>query len=96
MPCWERHVITRSLALVPALIGVWALGEGSVGGMLVLSQVVLSFQLPFALVPLVRFTDSRRLMGPFSNTRLASASAWLLVAAITAANVWLVVAWIGA
>lgn len=94
MPCWRRQVITRALALVPAGIGVAWLGEGSVGRILVFSQVVLSLQLPFALVPLVRFTDRRDIMGPFANARWVSAVAWMLVALITAANVWLVWQWL--
>ncbi|MFT3905676.1 MAG: Nramp family divalent metal transporter [Steroidobacteraceae bacterium] len=95
MPCWRRHVITRALALVPAAIGVAWLGEGSVGTLLVFSQVVLSLQLPFALVPLVRLTDQRRLMGAFANSRAVSLLAWLLVIVITLANAWLVLQWLG-
>jgi len=53
-------LITRALALGPALIGVLWLGEGSVGRLLVLSQVVLTVQLPFAIWPLIRFTSDRR------------------------------------
>ena len=51
IPCWQRRLITRALALVPAFLGVWWLGEGGVGKLLVLSQVALSFQLPFAIWP---------------------------------------------
>lgn len=90
IPCWQRRVITRVLAIVPALAGVLMLGEHSVGRMLVLTQVVLSAQLPFAIYPLVRFTDSRRLMGAFANPRWLSLGAWTLFAVITLANVWLV------
>jgi manganese transport protein len=91
IPCWQRRVITRVLAIVPALAGVLTLGEHSVGRMLVLTQVVLSAQLPFAIYPLVRFTDSRRLMGGFANPRWLSLTAWALFAVITLANVWLVI-----
>lgn len=72
IPCWQRRLITRGLALVPALIGVLWLGEGAVGKLLVLSQVVLSLQLPFALWPLIRFSSDRGLMGS-SSTRAGSA-----------------------
>jgi len=48
IPCWQRRLLTRSLALLPAFAGVWYFGDGAVGKLLVLSQVVLSFQLPFA------------------------------------------------
>ncbi|NKF21633.1 Nramp family divalent metal transporter [Solimonas marina] len=89
MPCWRRHIITRVLALVPALIGVAILGEHSVGTLLVLSQVVLSLQLPFALFPLVQFTSRRTIMGRFVNGPLTKLVAWTLFAAISAANLWL-------
>ncbi|MGH8446931.1 MAG: Nramp family divalent metal transporter [Solimonas sp.] len=91
MPCWRRHVITRVLALVPAFIGVLILGERSVGTLLVLSQVVLSLQLPFALFPLVRFTSRRDIMGSFANGPLTKLAGWGLFGAISAANLWLLV-----
>jgi manganese transport protein len=90
IPCWQRRLITRGLALVPAMIGVLALGEHSVGKLLVLSQVVLSLQLPFAMYPLVSLTARRDVMGVFSNAWWTTALAWFLFALITAANVWLV------
>jgi manganese transport protein len=94
IPCWQRRLITRGLALVPAFFGVAWFGDGGVGKMLVLSQVVLSFQLPFAIWPLIQFTSDRRLMGAFANGAVMKAVAWSLFAAISAANVWLVVsAW---
>jgi manganese transport protein len=91
IPCWQRRLITRGLAIVPALIGVLMLGEHSVGKMLVLTQVVLSAQLPFAIWPLLRFTDDKVLMGPFANRAPMKAVAWFLFTVISAANVWLVV-----
>ncbi len=90
IPCWQRRIITRALALVPAFIGVWWLGDAAIGKMLVLSQVVLSFQLPFAMWPLIRFTSSRTLMGEFANGPLRKAVAWGLFGVISVANVWLV------
>jgi len=90
IPCWQRRLITRALALVPAFVGVWWFGDGGVGRMLVLSQVVLSFQLPFAMWPLIRFTSDRALMGGFANGPVLKSLAWLLFAVISAANVWLV------
>jgi manganese transport protein len=90
IPCWQRRFITRALALGPAFAGVWWFGEGGVGKMLVLSQVVLSFQLPFAMWPLIRFTSQRALMGEFANGPLRAAAAWVLFAIITSANLWLV------
>lgn len=96
IPCWQRRLITRVLALGPALAGVLLLGEHAVGRMLVLSQVVLSLQLPFAMYPLIRFTGSRRLMGDFANTAATRFVAWTLFATISAANAWLVLQVFGA
>ncbi|MDA8520216.1 Nramp family divalent metal transporter [Acidovorax sp. NCPPB 4044] len=90
IPCWQRRLITRVLALVPALLGVWWLGDEGVGKMLVLSQVVLSFQLPFAMWPLIRFTSDRSVMGGFANGRTVRWLAWTLFGVISVANVWLV------
>jgi len=91
IPCWQRRMVTRGLALIPALIGVLTLGEHSVGRLLVLSQVVLSLQLPFAMYPLIRLTSRRDLMGDFVNPVWLAALAWMLFLGISAANVWLVV-----
>jgi len=90
IPCWQRRLITRALALWPALVGILWLGDGSVGSLLVLSQVVLTAQLPFALYPLIRFTSDRRLMGEFASGPALRTAAWLIFAAVTAANIWLV------
>jgi manganese transport protein len=90
IPCWQRRAITRALALGPAFLGVWWFGDGGVGKMLVLSQVVLSFQLPFAIWPLIKFTSDRRLMGVFVNGALTRAASWGLFGVISAANVWLI------
>lgn len=92
IPCWTRRLITRGLALVPAFLGVLWLGEAGVGKLLVASQVVLSFQLPFAIWPLIRFTSDRGLMGVFANGALLKVGAWMLFAIITVANIWMVVA----
>ena len=90
IPCWQRRLLTRALALGPAFFGVWWFGEGGIGKMLVLSQVVLSFQLPFAMWPLIRFTSDAKLMGQFANGPLVKGAAWGLFGVISAANVWLV------
>ncbi len=90
IPCWRRRLITRGLALIPALIGVVSLGEHSVGRLLVMSQVVLSLQLPFVMYPLIRFASRRDLMGPLASGWPLTATAWGLFAVISAANLWLV------
>lgn len=94
IPCWQRRLITRALALIPALIGVVWFGDGAVGKMLVLSQVVLSLQLPFALWPLIRFTSDKQLMGPFANSTLTKTLAWGLFGLISAANLALMFFWV--
>lgn len=90
IPCWQRRLATRALALLPALAGIAWLGEGGAGKLLVLSQVALSLQLPFALWPLIRFTGDPDLMGPFVNRPWVSALAWGIFGVVTAANLWLV------
>ena len=90
IPCWQRRLITRGLALVPALCGVLWLGDKGVGTLLVASQVVLSLQLPFAIWPLIRLTSDLGVMGRFANGPALKLLAWALFAAITVANVWLV------
>lgn len=62
-------MITRVLAIAPALFGILIFGEQSIGSMLVLSQVVLSLQLPFAVIPLIMFTGNTAIMGRFANPR---------------------------
>jgi manganese transport protein len=95
IPCWQRRLITRGLALAPALVGVMMLGDHAVGRLLVISQVILSLQLPFALYPLIRFTGNRTLMGTFANNWTTTIVAWALFCAITAANLWLVLQVLG-
>ena len=90
IPCWQRRVITRALALIPAFVGVWIMGENSVGRLLVISQVVLSFQLPFAIYPLIRFAQDRKLMGAFKIGPVLGTVAWILFTVISVANLWLV------
>ena len=90
IPCWQRRLITRGLALIPAFLGVWLMGDDAVGKLLILSQVVLSLQLPFALYPLIRMTSDPTLMGPFANRLPTKLLAWFLFAVISGANVWLI------
>jgi manganese transport protein len=87
---WLRRLITRSIAIVPAVIvTIWA-GERATGHLLILSQVVLSLQLPFAVVPLVLLTASRAKMGPFVAPRWLTATATLIAVAIIGLNAKLV------
>ncbi|HEV2106564.1 MAG TPA: Nramp family divalent metal transporter [Candidatus Eisenbacteria bacterium] len=83
---WLRRLISRGLAIVPAVAVILLRGERAVDGLLVLSQVVLSLQLAFAVVPLVAFTSDRRRMGAFVNPPWVRLLAWGVAAVITALN----------
>jgi len=90
---WLRRLITRSLAIIPAALVIGIMGEGHVTSLLILSQVVLSFQLPFAVVPLIQFTGDRGKMGEFTNGRMTAVLGWAMAAAIivlNAALLWLI------
>jgi manganese transport protein len=87
---WLRRMVTRALAIIPAVIVILSSGEAGVYRLLILSQVVLSLQLSFAVVPLVRFTSSKLRMGPFVNPGWLKVLAWLVTAIIAALNAELV------
>ena len=91
LPPWLRRMVTRVLAIVPAVIVAALYGESGTSKLLVLSQVVLSLQLGFAVVPLVHFTSSRSKMGEFANSRLTTVLASLVAAAILGLNGWMLV-----
>lgn len=91
LPAWLRRLVTRLLALIPALFTIVWFGEGSIGQLLVLSQVVLSLQLSFAVIPLVLFTSDAKRMGVFVNPRWLTAVAWVVGIVIAALNGWLLV-----
>ncbi|NBX36823.1 MAG: divalent metal cation transporter [Planctomycetes bacterium] len=89
LPPWLRRLITRLIAIIPAVIVAALYGASGVNDLLILSQVILSLQLSFAVVPLVWFTGSRRKMGSFANTPLLSAIAWFVTAVIVLLNGYL-------
>ena len=86
---WLRRLVTRLIAIVPAVIVIAIYGEEGSGPLIVLSQVILSMQLPFAIFPLVQFTSSRKMMGPFAIKPWIKALAWPVCLIITALNVYL-------
>ncbi|WP_216679449.1 Nramp family divalent metal transporter [Hymenobacter siberiensis] len=86
---WLRRLITRLIAVVPALVVAIVYGEKGTGQLLVLSQVILSFQLSFAVVPLVLFTGSRAKMGVFANQPVVQGIAWAVTGIIICLNVFL-------
>jgi manganese transport protein len=85
---WLRRLITRLVAIVPAVIVVAVAGERGAGGLLIVSQVVLSLQLSFAVVPLVMFTSDKEKMGAFVSPVWMSALAWVVAVIIALLNVW--------
>ncbi len=92
---WLRRLITRLLAVVPAVLTIVYFGEGSTGALLVLSQVVLSLQLPFAIVPLIHFVSDRSRMDELHIRPVLKTLAWLVAGIIIVLNVKLVVDVIG-
>lgn len=86
---WLRRLLTRLVAIVPALATIIIFGESSATNLLVLSQVVLSLQLPFAVIPLVMFTSDRQLMREFVNPRWLKVLAWAIATLIIGLNSWL-------
>ena len=89
---WLRRLITRSLAIIPAALTIYFAGDAGTYQLLILSQVILSMQLPFAVIPLIHFTSDRRRMGEFANRLWVTVLAWITAAIIVALNVWLLVA----
>jgi manganese transport protein len=90
LPPWARRLLTRSIAIVPAFVVTLLYGDGGIARLLLLSQVILSLQLPFAMLPLIRFTSSKAIMGPFANPRPVAALAWLTMAVIVGLNLILI------
>jgi len=86
---WLRRLTTRTAAVAPAALTIWALGERGVMPLLILSQVILSLQLPFAVIPLIHFTSDRSRMGEFRNPGWLRATAWAVAAVILGLNAWL-------
>ena len=86
---WLRRLITRLIAIIPALITVALYGERGTGQLLILSQVILSLQLPFAVFPLVMFTGDRRKMGELVAPVWMRVLAWPVAVLIAALNAWL-------
>jgi manganese transport protein len=91
IPSWLRRLATRLIAIIPALIAIVFFGEQSTSSLLVFSQVILSLQLSFAVIPLVMFTSDRRLMGEFVNPKWLKILAWAVATIIVGLNGWLLV-----
>ncbi|WJY27614.1 Nramp family divalent metal transporter [Sporosarcina trichiuri] len=87
---WLRRLITRLLAVIPAFIVTWIAGSKGTGELLLWSQVILSLALPFAVVPLVKFTSDREKMGEFVNSLPVKLLAWISTVVIIVLNVFLI------
>ena len=90
---WLRRLVTRTLAIIPAVFTVLLAGEKGTFNLLLLSQVIISMQLPFAVIPLIRFTSDRDRMGEFASGLWLKILAWVAAIIILGLNFWL--AWIG-
>jgi manganese transport protein len=88
-------LITRSLAIIPAALTIYIAGDKSTFGLLLLSQAILSMQLPFAIIPLIHFTNERARMGSFANARWVRVLAWTTAAIVVALNALLAAQAIG-
>lgn len=88
---WQRRLLTRLMAIVPALIIIWFYGDSGLAKLLIFSQVVLSMQLPFAVIPLVFSTSNKKTMGKFANGPWLTKIAWIVAGIITVLNGYLIV-----
>ena len=86
---WLRRLITRMLAIVPAVIVIWLAGSSGTFKLLLLSQVVLNLQLPFAIMPLIQFTSDKRRMGPFASGWKMRLGGWATAVIVLGLNLWL-------
>jgi manganese transport protein len=86
---WLRRLITRTMAVVPAALTIYFAGDKATLGLLLLSQAILSMQLPFAIVPLIHFTSDRARMGSFANAAWVRWLAWITAAVVIGLNTWL-------
>jgi len=88
---WFRRIITRMFAIIPAIIVIAIAGDGATTRLLLISQVVLSMQLSFAVVPLVQFTGNASIMGEFVNAAWVRVMGWGMAAVIAGLNLWLLI-----
>jgi manganese transport protein len=86
---WLRRLVTRSLAIVPAIVVIWLMGNQGTFRLLILSQVVLNLQLPFAIIPLLHFTNDPQRMGPFASAWKLRLGGWVTAIIVVGLNLWL-------
>jgi manganese transport protein len=86
---WLRRLVTRAIAIVPAFVAIWLAGSEGTLQLLVLSQVVLNLQLPFAIIPLLQFTNDRKRMGEFASGWKIRVAGWVTAVIVLGLNIWL-------
>jgi len=86
---WLRRLITRLIAIIPAFVVTFMFGEKGIASLLILSQVILSMQLSFAVIPLILFTNDKRKMGQFVNGSFTKVLVWVVAGIILVLNVYL-------
>ncbi len=90
IPAWARRLIGRFITIIPALIGIIMFGECCLAHMMIFSQIILSLQLPFAVFPLIQFTNNRSIMGNLANSFALKISAYLIATVIVLVNLLLI------
>ncbi|KAL3535409.1 hypothetical protein ACH5RR_003870 [Cinchona calisaya] len=88
MKPWIRNFLTRSLAIVPSLIVAIIGGSSGAGNLIIITSMILSFELPFALIPLLKFTSCKTKMGNHANSTLISAATWVFSSLIMGINIY--------
>ena len=91
LPHWARRLLTRAVAIVPVVVVTAIYGERGTARLLIFSQVILSMQLPFAVIPLVQFVSDRKKMGVFAISRPIAVLAWIVAGIILILNIKLLV-----
>lgn len=91
LPYWARRMVTRGVAVLPVIVIIGVYGQGKAGALLVFSQIVLSMQLPFAVIPLVYFVSSRSIMGSFRLSWPLAVVSWCVVGIVVVLNAKLLI-----
>ena len=90
MQPWLRRAVTRFFAIIPAALTIYLSGESATTRLIIVSQIILSLQLPFAVIPLIHLTSDRKRMGVFANGPWLKIASWFCAVFILALNIWLV------
>lgn len=88
MKPWIRNFLTRCLAIIPSLIVAIIGGAGGSGNLIIIASMILSFELPFALIPLLKFTSSKTKMGPYANSTAITAATWVIGSLMMGINIY--------